>query len=154
MLRIVLSLVSSLQIGARIKDAIERSVKKAVVIAIAAVVFLFAIAFGLVAAYQALIVYDFTSLEAAGIVAGALVALGLIVLAFLPLVSRPKDADAKSRQRARRRHGHDRSERRQGDEAGGPAHASGRRLRRRPSRQPAPLTAVRGDVPMSFRDAS
>ncbi|ODS01923.1 hypothetical protein AUC69_04825 [Methyloceanibacter superfactus] len=91
MLRIVLSLVSSLQIGARIKDAIERSVKKAVVIAIAAVVFLFAIAFGLVAAYQALIVYDFTSLEAAGIVAGALVALGLIVLAFLPLVSRPKE---------------------------------------------------------------
>ncbi len=90
MLRIVLSLVSSLQIGARIKDAIERSAKKAAVIAIAAVVFLFAIAFGLVAAYQALIVYDFTSLEAAGIVAGALVALGLVVLAFLPLVSRQK----------------------------------------------------------------
>jgi hypothetical protein len=91
MLRIVLSLVSSLQIGARIKGAIERSVKKAVVIAIAAVVFLFAIAFGLVAAYQALIaVYGFSSLEAAGIVAGALVVLGLIVLAFLPIVSRPK----------------------------------------------------------------
>lgn len=91
MLRIVLSLVSSLQIGARIKDAIERSVKKAAVIAVAAVVFLFAIAFGLVAAYQALIVYDFSSLEAAGIVAGALVVLGLIVLAFLPLVSRPRE---------------------------------------------------------------
>jgi hypothetical protein len=91
MFRIVLSLVSSLQIGARIKDAIERSVKKAAVIAVAAVVFLFAIAFGLVAAYQALIVYDFSSLEAAGIVAGALVVLGLIVLAFLPLVSRPKE---------------------------------------------------------------
>jgi len=90
MLRIVLSLVSSLQIGARIKDAIERSAKKAVVIAIAAVVFLFAIAFGLVAAYQALIVYEFTSLEAAGIVAVALVVLGVIVLAFLPIVSRPK----------------------------------------------------------------
>ena len=90
MLRIVLSLVSSLQIGARIKDAIERSAKKAAIIAVAAVVFLFAIAFGLVAAYQALLIYDFTALEAAGIVAGALVALGLVVLAFLPVVNRPK----------------------------------------------------------------
>ena len=90
MLRILLSLVSSLQIGARIKDVIERSAKKAVIIAIAAAVFLFAIAFGLVAAYQALIVYDFTALEAAGTVAGALVALGLLILALLPVVSRPK----------------------------------------------------------------
>ena len=90
MLRILLSLVSSLQIGARIKDVIERSAKKAVIIAIAAAVFLFAMAFGLVAAYQALIVYDFTALEAAGTVAGALVALGLLILALLPVVSRPK----------------------------------------------------------------
>ena len=90
MLRILLSIVSSLQIGARIKDVIERSAKKAVIIAIAAAVFLFAIAFGLVAAYQALIVYDFTALEAAGTVAGALVALGLLILALLPVVSRPK----------------------------------------------------------------
>jgi len=90
MLRIVLSLVSSLQIGARIKDAIERSAKKAAIIAVAAVVFLFAIGFGLVAAYQALIVYDFTALQAAGIVAGALVLLAVLILALLPLVSRPK----------------------------------------------------------------
>jgi len=90
MLRIVLSLVSSLQIGARIKDAIERSAKKAAIIAVAAVVFLFAIGFGLVAAYQALIVYDFTALQAAGIVAGALVLLGVLILALLPIVSRPK----------------------------------------------------------------
>jgi len=96
MLRIVLSLVSSLQIGARIKDAIERSVKKAVVIAVAAVVFLFAIAFGLVAAYQALIVNGFTSLVAAGIVAGALVVLGVIVLAFLPLLDRPKKSQTQN----------------------------------------------------------
>lgn len=96
MLRIVLSLVSSLQIGARIKDAIERSAKKAIIIAVATVVFLFAIAFGLVAAYQALLVYDFTALEAAGIVAGALVALGLVVLAFLPLVNRPQKNQAQS----------------------------------------------------------
>lgn len=90
MLRIVLSLVSSLQIGARIKDAIERSVKKAIVIAIAAVVFLFAVGFGLVAAYQALIVNAFTPPESAAIVAGALVVLCLIILAFVPLLGRPK----------------------------------------------------------------
>ena len=92
MLRIALSLISSLQIGARIKDAVERSVKKAIVIAIAAVVFLFAIGFGLVTAYQALLVYGFSPLEAAGIVSVALVLLGILVLVFLPIVDRPKAA--------------------------------------------------------------
>lgn len=91
MLRIVLSLISSFQIGTRIKAAIERSAKKAIIIAIAAVIFLFAIGFGLVAAYQALIsVYGFTPLESAGIVSGALVLLGILVLVFLPVVGRTK----------------------------------------------------------------
>jgi hypothetical protein len=90
MLRMVLSLVSSLQIGARIKDTIDRSVKKAIVAAIAGVVFLFAIGFGLVTAYQALIVSAFSPLEAAAIVTGALVVLGLLILAFLPFIGRPK----------------------------------------------------------------
>jgi hypothetical protein len=90
MLRMVLSLVSSLQIGARIKETVERSVRKAIVATIAVVVFLFAIGFGLVTAYQALIVYEFSPLEAAGIVTGALVVLGLLILACLPLVGRPK----------------------------------------------------------------
>ena len=93
MLRFVLTAVSSLQIGTRIKDAIERSVKKAVIIAIAAVIALYAIAFGLVAGYQALIAYGFTAVESAGIVAGALVALALIVLAFIPVVTRPAKTD-------------------------------------------------------------
>jgi hypothetical protein len=93
MLRLVLTAVSSLQIGTRIKDAIERSVKKAVIIAIAAVIALYAIAFGLVAGYQALIAYGFTAVESAGIVAGALVALALIVLAFIPVVNRPAKTD-------------------------------------------------------------
>ena len=96
MLRLILTAVSSLQIGTRIKDAVERSVKKAVIIAIAAVILLFAIAFGLVAGYQALIVYGFTAAAAAGIVAGALVVLALIVLAFIPIMTRPKKADPHS----------------------------------------------------------
>jgi len=90
MLRLVLAAISSLQLGTRIKDAIEKSVKKAVIYAIAGVVLLYAIAFGLVAGYHALIVYGFTTVESAGIVAGALVVLALIVLAFIPLVTREK----------------------------------------------------------------
>jgi hypothetical protein len=94
MLRLLLTAVSSLQIGTRIKDVVERSVKKAVIIAIAAVIALYAIAFGLVAGYQALIMYGFTAVAAAGIVAGALVVLALIVLAFIPVVTRPKKTEA------------------------------------------------------------
>ncbi len=93
MLRLVLTAISSMQIGTRIKDAIERSVKKAVVIAIAAVILLYAIAFGLVAGYQALVANGFTAVEGASIVAGALVVLALIVLAFIPLVTRQKKSE-------------------------------------------------------------
>jgi uncharacterized membrane protein (DUF485 family) len=90
MLRLILSLISSLQIGARIRAAVERSVRQAIVVAIAIVVLLFAVGFGLVAAYQALIVYGFTPLAAAGIVAGVLAVLGVIILAFVPAVGKPK----------------------------------------------------------------
>lgn len=90
MLRVVLSLISSLQIGARIKDTVERSIRQAIVIAIAGVVLLFAIGWGLVAGDQALILYGFTPLAAAGIVAGALLVLGLIILAFVPVAGKPK----------------------------------------------------------------
>ena len=82
MLRLVLSLFSSLQIGARIRETIERSIRQAILIAIASVILLFAIGFGLVAAYQALILYGFTSLAASGVVAGA-----LAVISFLTLLS-------------------------------------------------------------------
>jgi hypothetical protein len=90
MLRLVLSLISSLQIGARIRDAVERSARQAIVVAIAIVVLLFAIGFGLVAAYQALIVYGFTPLAAAGIVAGVLAVLGILILAISPQFGKPK----------------------------------------------------------------
>jgi hypothetical protein len=90
MLRLVLSLISSLQIGARIRGAVERSVRQAIVVAIAIVVLLFAIGFGLVAAYQALIVYHFAPLAAAGIVAGVLAVLGILILAIAPQFGKPK----------------------------------------------------------------
>jgi membrane protease YdiL (CAAX protease family) len=90
MFRLVLSLISSLQVGARIQDVVERSVRRTVVIAIAIVILLFALAFGLVAAYQAFLLYDFSPLEASGIVAAVLVILGVLILLLIPVLTRPK----------------------------------------------------------------
>jgi len=97
MLRSALALLSSLQIGLRIKESIERSLRQAIVIAVAVAVLIAAAAFGLVAAYQALILsYGFTPVEAAGIVAAALALLGFLILATLPLFARKRKAPAPS----------------------------------------------------------
>ena len=97
MLRSALALLSSLQIGLRIKESIERSLKQAIVVAVAVVVLIAAAAFGLVAAYQALILsHGFTPIEAAGIVAAALALLGFLILATLPLFARKRTAPAPS----------------------------------------------------------
>jgi hypothetical protein len=89
MLRSALALLSSLQVGLRLKESVERSLRQAVVIAVAIVVLLFAAAFGLVALYHFLVSnHGFAPAEAAGIVAAALLFLGLLVLATLPLFAR------------------------------------------------------------------
>jgi hypothetical protein len=90
MLRSALALLSSLQVGLRIKESIERSLRQAAVIAVAAVILIGAAAFGLLAAYQALIAYGFTPAEAAGIVAASLALLGVLILATLPLFTRKR----------------------------------------------------------------
>lgn len=90
MLRLVLSLISSLQIGARVQEVVQRSVRRTVVIAIAVVILLFALGFGLVAAYHALLLYDLSPLEASGIVAAVLAFLGVLILLLLPVLSKPK----------------------------------------------------------------
>lgn len=90
MFRLALSLLSSLQIGTRIKDVVERSLRQAIFIAIAIVFLLFALGFGLVAAYQALVVYGCSPIAAAGIVAGALALLGILILAIVPSLGKPK----------------------------------------------------------------
>jgi hypothetical protein len=95
MLRSALALLSSLQIGLRIRESIERSLKQAIVVAVAVVVLIAAAAFGLVAADQALILsYGFTPVEAAGIVAAALALLGFLILATLPLFGRKQKVQA------------------------------------------------------------
>ena len=89
MLRFLLPLLSSLQIGARIKQSIQVYVREAIVIAIAAVILVFALLFGLLALYHALTsVWDFTPLESAGIVGAGLTVIALLVLATIPLVTR------------------------------------------------------------------
>jgi hypothetical protein len=84
MFNLALSLISSLQAGARIKQSFERSLRQAVNAAIAAVVLIAAAAFGLIAAYHALIaVYGFSQAGAAAILAGLLALLGLLILLLL-----------------------------------------------------------------------
>ena len=92
MLRSALALLSSLQVGLRLKELIERSVRQAAVIAVALTILLGAIAFGLVAIYQVLIGhYGFSPAQAAAIVAAFLFLLAMLVLATLPLFApRPR----------------------------------------------------------------
>jgi hypothetical protein len=91
MLRTALALLSSLQVGLRIRESIERSVRQAIVVTVALVILIIAVLFGLFAAYQLLIAHGFTPAAAAGIVAAALFLLSMLVLATLPLFApRPK----------------------------------------------------------------
>jgi len=93
MLRSALALLSTLQVGLRIRESIERSVRQAAVVAVALVILIIALLFALIAAYQLLIGhYGFTPAEAAGIIAGSLFLLSMLVLATLPLFAprRPK----------------------------------------------------------------
>ena len=97
MLRSALALLSSLQVGLRIKESVERSLRQAVVVAVAAIVLIGAAAFGLLAAYQALVLsYGFTPPEAAIIIAAALALLGVLILATLPLFARKRKPQAPS----------------------------------------------------------
>ncbi|ODA68283.1 hypothetical protein A7A08_00101 [Methyloligella halotolerans] len=91
----ILGLVSSLQIGARIKEKAEAIKRQAIVAVIGVVFLLFAFIFGLLAGYHALIeIAEFSPLEAAGIVAGGMLLLACFILAAIPLFgerpSKPK----------------------------------------------------------------
>lgn len=92
MFHTVMSLLSTFRIGARIKQVIERAIRKTIVIAVAVVVLLGAAAFALAVAYHALIsIYGFSETLAAGIVAAALVLIGVTALATLPLIGPKPD---------------------------------------------------------------
>jgi len=90
MLRAAMALFSTLQIGARIKESLERSLRQAAVIAVAVVFLVAAAVFGLIAAYHALVsIYQFDAAEAAAIMAGVLLVIGLIVIAIAFSMGRP-----------------------------------------------------------------
>ena len=97
MLRTALALLSTLQIGARIKESLERSLRQAAVVAVAVVLLIAASVFGLIAAYQALVsIYQFEPVEAAAIMAGVLLLIGLIVLAIVPSMDREPKKPARA----------------------------------------------------------
>jgi hypothetical protein len=90
MLRAAMALLSTLQIGARIKESFERSLRQAAVIAVAVVFLTAAAVFGLIAAYHALVsIYQFDAAEAAAIMAGVLLVIGLVVIAIAFSMGRP-----------------------------------------------------------------
>jgi len=93
MWRLALSLVSSIQAGARIKQSVEQSVRRAAIVVAAAVVLLFAVGFGLAAGYHALLIYDFSPLAAAGLIAGVLALIGLVLLFIGLHKPRPRQPD-------------------------------------------------------------
>ena len=89
MLRAALALLSTLHVGARIRESFERSLRQAVVIAVAVVLLMAAAIFGLLAAYHALVsVYQFDAVQAATTMAAGLLLVGLIVLAIVPIIGR------------------------------------------------------------------
>ena len=64
-----------------------------IVIAAAIVVLLFAFGFGLIVLYQALVLYDFSPMSAAGLIAGVLAVIGLVLLLIGVHKPRPKQPD-------------------------------------------------------------
>ncbi len=93
MLRAALALLSTLQIGARVRDTVERSLRQAAVVAVAAIFLLAAAVFGLIAAYHLLISsFQFTPAEAAAIIAGSLLVVGVLMLAIASQVGKPQKA--------------------------------------------------------------
>jgi hypothetical protein len=84
MLRLALSLLSSLQIGYRLKEAAVTSLREVAVLAIAGLLLLAAATFGLVASYHALVAHGFAPFEAAALVAMSLTVLALLILLVGP----------------------------------------------------------------------
>ena len=93
MLRLALSLVSSLQAGARLKDTLERSIRQAAIVVAAIVVLLFAAGFGMAAACHALVENGFSAPAAAGLIAGVLALIGIVLLFIGLRKSRPRQPD-------------------------------------------------------------
>jgi len=89
MLRGLLGLLSTAQLGARLKISAERLFRQAAILSVALAIFLAALVFGLIAAYQALVGFDFSPLEASAIMALTLLLSSILVSAAIPLMNSP-----------------------------------------------------------------
>jgi len=91
MLRTALALLSTLQLGARVRDSVERSLRQAAVVAAGVIFLLVAAVFALFATYHVLVAtYQFSPAEAAAIMAGSLLLVGVLLLAIAPQVGKPR----------------------------------------------------------------
>jgi hypothetical protein len=87
MLRMALALLSTVQFGARIKASVERGLRQAAIAAVAVVFLIAAAVFALIATYHVLVSsFQFTPAEAAAIMAGSLLLVGVLMLALAPRV--------------------------------------------------------------------
>jgi hypothetical protein len=86
MLRSVLALLSTLQVGARIRRSFNRLLRQALIVVVAATFIIAAAVLGLLAAYRELVTI-YSPPEAALLMALLLLALGLLALAVSPLIS-------------------------------------------------------------------
>lgn len=87
MLRMALALLSTAQFGARIKDSVERGLRQAAIAAVAVVFLVAAAVFALISTYHLLISsFQFTPAEAAAIMAGSLLLVGVLILAIAPRI--------------------------------------------------------------------
>jgi hypothetical protein len=88
MLRGLLGLLSTAQLGARLKISAERLFRQAAILSVAAIIFIAALVFGLIAAYQSLVFsFGFSELEAAAFMALLLLLLSILVSAVVPLMN-------------------------------------------------------------------
>jgi len=85
MLRSALALLSTLQVGGRVKQSFDRLLRQALIVVIAAAFIVAAAVLGLLAAYRELVTI-YPPPEAALLMALLLLLLGLLALAVLPLV--------------------------------------------------------------------
>jgi hypothetical protein len=96
----MLGLLSTVQIGAQLKTSAERFFRQAAIVSVAAIIFIAALIFGLIAAYQGLRSgLGFSQLEAAAVMALALLLLSIAVSAMVPLMNSPRRRSAAIAQR-------------------------------------------------------
>lgn len=88
MLRSVLALMSSLRLGVGLKDAVQRRIRSAIIVAVACLFVFIAALWGLLTAQFAMLEAGFSGVVASAIIALGLFLAGMATFALLPLANR------------------------------------------------------------------